>query len=155
MKRRTIREAAIEALKLSEKPLSSNEIYEVIVSNDLYRFNAENPKAIVNGEIRRHCVGIEFPTAKEIKDFQILIDGTFWIKDMEVPGQTTVSIKSEKIVRKDSESLKEIVSELKAIHSKHNEAFKKQILSQLKAIAPQTFEVFAKRLLEVYGFIDM
>lgn len=85
----------------------------------------------------------------------LIIDGTYWIKDLEVPGQTYAANKSEKIVRKDSESLKEIVAELKSIHNKHNEAFKKQILRQLKEIPPQTFEVFAKRLLEVYGFIDM
>jgi restriction system protein len=155
VKRRTIREAAIEALKRYGKPMSSKDIYAYIVKHDLYRFNAENPLNIVNGEIRRHCVGIDFPTAKADKDFQLLIDGTYWIKDLNVPGQTNAANKSEKIVRKDSESLKEIVSELKAIHNKHNEAFKKQILSQLKEIPPQTFEVFAKRLLEVYGFIDM
>ncbi|MBK6352110.1 MAG: restriction endonuclease [Saprospiraceae bacterium] len=155
MKRRTIREAVIEVLKRCGKPMSSKDIYDYIIKHDLYRFNAENPLNIVNGEIRRHCVGIDFPTAKSKKDFQILIDGTFWIKDLEVPGQTSASIKSEKIVRKDSDNLKEIVSELKAIHKKHNDAFKKQILSQLKEISPQTFEVFAKRLLEVYGFIDM
>lgn len=60
MKKRTIREAAIEALKRSGKPIPSNEIYQIIVEHDLYRFYAENPQSIVNGEIRRHCVGIEF-----------------------------------------------------------------------------------------------
>lgn len=155
MKRRTIREAIIEVLKRCGEPMSSKDIYEYIVKHDLYRFNAENPLNIVNGEIRRHCVGIDFPTARADKDFQILIDGKFWIKDLDVPGQTSAAIKSEKIVRKDSESLKDIVSELKAIHKKHNEAFKKQIINQLKEIPPKTFEAFAKRLLEVYGFIDM
>ena len=155
MKRRTIREAAIEALKRCGKPLSSREIYEYIIQNDLYRFNAENPLRIVNGEIRRHCVGIDFPTAKADKDFQILVDGRFWIKDFPIPDQSVDSIKSEQIVRKDSDDLKVIVSELMSIHVKHNEAFKRQILNQLKAIPPQTFEIFAKRLMEVYGFIDM
>lgn len=155
MKRRTIREAAIEALKQSGKPLTSGDIYGYIIQHDLYRFNAENPLNIVNGEIRRHCVGIDFPTAKTDKDFQILIDGTYWIKDLQVPGQTSATIKSENIIRKESESLKTIVSELKAIHIRHNEAFKRQILNQLKEIPPRTFEVFAKRLLEGYGFIDM
>ena len=155
MKKKTIREAAIEALRRSRKPLSSHAIYEIIIAEDLYRFNAANPENIVNGEIRRHCIGVEFPTAKPDKDFQILIDGTYWIKDVPVPGQSNAALKSEIIVRKDSENLKTIVAELKAIHTKHNEAFKTQILNQLKEIPPQSFEVFAKRLLEVYGFIDM
>jgi restriction system protein len=106
-------------------------------------------------EVRRHCVGVDFPTAKPDKYFQILIDGTYWIKNFPVPGQTNAELKSEIIVRKDSEILKTIVAELKTIHAKHNEAFKTQMLNQLKEIPPQTFEFFAKRLLEAYGFIDM
>lgn len=155
MKKRTIREAAIEALKRSGKPLPVNKIYDLIIEKDLYRFNAENPRNIVNGEIRRHCVGIEFPTAKTDKDFQILIDGTFWLKDVPVPCQTEYSYKSEIIVRKDADTLKNIFMELKGIHAIHNEAFKAQMLTQLKKISPQTFETFGKRLLEAYGFIDM
>ncbi len=154
MKKRTIREAAIEALKRSGKPLTTKDIFNFIIENDLYRFNAERPEDIVKVEIRRHCIGIEFPTAKKNKYFQILIDGTYWIKDVPVPGQSNAALKSEFIVRKDSENLKTIVAELKTIHTKHNEAFKTQILNQLKKIPPQTFEFFAKRLLEVYGFID-
>jgi hypothetical protein len=76
MKKRTFREAAIEALKRSEKPLDSNGIYEFKIKNDSYRFKAANPENIVNGEIRRHCIGVKFPTAKPDKVFQILIDGS-------------------------------------------------------------------------------
>ena len=155
MKRRTIREAVIEALKRSEKPLSAKDIYNFIIEHDLYRFNAENPENIVKVEIRRHCEGVEFPTAKPNKFFKILLDGTYWIKDIPVPGQTTTSIKSETIIKKDVENLKSVVTELKIIHSKHTDAFKKQLLSQLKEIPPKIFETFAKRLLEVYGFQEM
>ena len=56
MIKRTIREAAIEALKRSGKPLSANEVYNFIIEHDLYRFNAENPENIVKVEIRRHCI---------------------------------------------------------------------------------------------------
>ncbi len=112
MKRRTIREAAIESLKRKGKPLSAKEIYDYIIEKDLYRFNAEHPESIVRTEIRRHCEGVEFPTAKPNKFFQILKDGTYWIKDVQVPGQSNEESKSETIVRKDAESLKSIVEEL-------------------------------------------
>ena len=155
MKKRTIREAVIHALKLKGKPLSAKEIYDKIIEQDLYRFNAEKPEGIVKVEIRRHCVGVEFPTASPNKYFQILIDGKYWIKDLPVPGQTSSSLKTEISIRKDSENLKAVVSELKIIHTKHFEAFKLQILNQLKEIQPKSFEIFAKRLLETYGFLEM
>jgi restriction system protein len=152
MRQRTVSEAAIEALKQSGKPLSARSIYLFIVEKDLYRFNAENPENIVRISIRRHCEGVDFPSAKPNKYFKILLDGTYWIKDIPIPGQTPVSIKSENIVKKDSLNLKSILVELQSIHSKHLIAFKKQLLAQLKEIPPKTFETFAKKLLEVYGF---
>lgn len=155
MKRRTIREAVIEALKRIGKPLSIKDIYSTIMENDLYRFNAENPVNIVQVEIRRHCEGVDFPTAKPNKYFQILTDGTYWINDQTIPGQTNASLKAETLVRKNNENLKAIVLELKEVHEKHNQAFKNQILDQLKRIDPRTFETFAKRLLEIYGFKHM
>lgn len=155
MKRRTIREAAIEALKQSGKPLSGRDIYNYIIAHDLYRFNAEDPEHIVKVLLRRHCAGLEFPSASPKKYFKILLDGTYWINDIPIPGQSTSSLKAEVVVKRDSDILKTVVGELKAIHVKHIETFKKQLLSRLKEIPPQTFELFGKRLLEVYGFQDM
>lgn len=155
MKKRTIREAVIDALTRSGKPLYAKEIYNFIISHDLYRFNAENPEGIVKVEIRRHCEGVEFPTAKTNKYFKILLDGTYWIKEIPVPGEKMTSQKSEIIIKKNIEDLKSVVAELKVIHSKHADTFKKQLLNQLKEIPAKTFETFAKRLLEIYGFHDM
>lgn len=155
MKKRTIREAAIEALKKSGKPLIVRDIYNYIIAHDLYRFNAEDPEHIVKVLLRRHCEGLDFPSASQKKYFRILLDGTYWINDTPVPGQTTTSLKAEVLVKRESNTLKMVVAELKAIHLKHIETFKKQLLSQIKEITPKSFESFAKRLLEVYGFQDM
>lgn len=135
--------------------MSVNAIYKSIIEEDLYRFNAENPAGIVAIEIRRHCEGVDFPTAKPTKYFQILKDGTYWVKDLPIPGISEASLKSEGLVRKESETLKSIVTELREIHSKHTNAFKQQLLKQLREIEPQTFESFGKKLLEVYGFKDV
>lgn len=155
MKKRTIREAAVMALKRSGRPLSAKDIYNLIIEQDLYRFNAENPERIVEVEIRRHCEGLDFPTAKPTKDFQILRDGKYWIKGETIPGATASEIKSEVSVRKDADNLKSIVSDLNSIHMKHKEAFRKQILNNLKELTPTDFELFSKKLMEVYGFKDM
>jgi restriction system protein len=155
MKKFTIHEAILETLHRIGKPLSVKEVYDFIILHDLYRFNAEKPQDIVKAIIRKHCVGIDFPTARKVKYFQALKDGTYWIKDVPVPGQTPQEVKLETIVRRDSENLKTVVNALKEIHKKHTETFKQQILNQLKQIDPSSFEVFAKELLEVYGFKKM
>lgn len=77
MKRRTIREAIIEVLERTNKPLSSLDIYNLIIQEDLYRFNAADPENIVKIEIRRHCVGVDFPSAKPNKFFKsCVMEGT-------------------------------------------------------------------------------
>lgn len=66
----------IEAIKnvLNEQPkgLMVDEIYKEICNKNLYVFGAKNPKDVVNGEIRRHCYGLDFPTASPIKHFYIV-----------------------------------------------------------------------------------
>ena len=65
----------VEAIKavLSEHPngLTSAEIYNSIITKDFYSFKAENPQAIVNSMVRRHCFGLDFPTASPHKYFKI------------------------------------------------------------------------------------
>lgn len=155
MKKRTIPEAIIETFKRVDRPMFYRDMYDYIITHDLYRFNADRPQDIVKASLRRHCVGLDFPSARLEKYFQILRDGTYWLKDRDIPGQTASDVKSEIIVRKESENLKSIISELKDIHLKHTVAFKNLVLDQLQQMSPQSFEVFGKRLLEVYGFRKM
>ncbi len=151
MKKRTIREAIIKTLKDTNQPLSSIDVYNYIIENDLYRFNAQYPEAIVRIEIRRHCIGVDFPTAKSLKLFQILPNGTYWLKDEPIPGQLNLE---EKPI-KQKKDLIVTVADLRDIHERHKEAFKQELLNQLRVIDPKLFESFAKRLLEVYGFKEM
>lgn len=155
MKKRTIPEAIVETFKKVDTPMFYMDIYDYIIAHDLYRFNADRPQDIVKASLRRHCVGLDFPSARNEKYFQILRDGTYWLKDRAIPGQTASDLKSETIVRKETENLKFIIAELKSIHLKHTIAFKNQILDQLQQMSPQSFEIFGKRLLEVYGFRKM
>jgi restriction system protein len=154
LKKRTIKEAAIEALKRANKPLPIRELYDLIIKQDLYRFNAQDPQNILNTEIRRHCEGVDFPTAHPNKIFQILTDGTYWIKDVPIPNATERNTASE-ATTEYFKSIKDAIEELKEIHQKHTDAFKRQIINQLKQIEPRDFEIFSKRLLEVYGFKDV
>lgn len=66
----------VEALKivLSQNPngLTNKEAYYEIIQQDLYKFPAQKPDSVVNGIIRRHCYGLDFPTANPIKYFKIV-----------------------------------------------------------------------------------
>ncbi|SFU75500.1 restriction system protein [Pustulibacterium marinum] len=152
MKKKTVYEVALGVLEKMGKPLSIKEIYDYIVLHDLYKFNAESPEDIVRVSVRSRSEGLDFPSARRTKYFQFLKNGTFWIKDIPIPGQTIREKKKDSISKQTKESLKHTVDDLKSIHSKHVEAFKAQILNQLMQIDPALFEVFARELLRVYGF---
>lgn len=65
----------VEAIKtvLYQVPdgLTSKEIYDEIVKQNLYSFGAKNPLGVVNSQIRRRCAGLDFPTAYPVKVFRI------------------------------------------------------------------------------------
>lgn len=153
MKRRTIKEAVIETFKRLQVPLSVREVYNFITANDLYRFNAENPENIVRTEIRRHCEGVEFPTAKPNKLFQQTSNGTYWLKDIPLPETQSRSPVAK--FSPENSNLRNVIAELKKIHVEHTKAIKEEILKQLKNIDPRLFENFSKKLLEVYGFTEV
>jgi len=67
----TIVEAVKEILEHSQVGMTSQEIHREIVQNHLYEFPAKDPVAVVNSTIRRHCAGLDFPTASPIKHFAI------------------------------------------------------------------------------------
>jgi restriction system protein len=155
MPKRTIKEAITETMKKVGHPLALKEIYDKIIEFDFYRFNAENPKNIVQVEVRRHCVGVDFPTAKPNKQFQLLNDGRYWIKDVPISGATASFIKAEKSFQQEVQNIRPIVEDLKEIHAKHEQAFKQSMLNRLMQIDPEVFERFSKKLLEIYGFTSV
>lgn len=67
----TIIESITIVMKQSSRALTSKEVYNQIIEQNLYNFPAKNPAAVVNGMIRRHCEGLDFPSAHRIKYFRI------------------------------------------------------------------------------------
>lgn len=68
----TIREAITRVLTGHDEGLTCQEIYNAIITDNLYTFNAINPQAIVKSIIRRQCYGLDFPTASISKYFKIV-----------------------------------------------------------------------------------
>ena len=48
----TIADAAQTAMKAEGRPMHTNEIYDEIVKQDLYKFGAKDPKAVLSRTIR-------------------------------------------------------------------------------------------------------
>ncbi len=67
----TIVQALKEVLSTLKKPMTYKEIYNEIIERELYEFGAKVPEAIVNSKLRRHCYGLDFPSASPAKHFVI------------------------------------------------------------------------------------
>lgn len=52
--------------------MTIQEIYDEIVKNNLYEFNAENPKGVLYITIQRRCIGSEISKPNAIKLFKII-----------------------------------------------------------------------------------
>lgn len=72
MKQRTICEAIEVVLSSASDGMTCKEIYNAVIERQLYEFNAKDPQGVLRLEIRRHCEGIEFPSASPIKCFKLL-----------------------------------------------------------------------------------
>jgi hypothetical protein len=84
MKKLTIKEAVIEALKKKGTPLTARDIYDAIIEQNLYQFKSPSPVNIIKVEIRRQCEGVELPKAKTNKVFQMFGDNKYWLKGIPV-----------------------------------------------------------------------
>lgn len=130
--------------------MTVNAIYDNIIASDYYRFKAQNPMNVMRVELRRHCQGVDFPTASKKKYFQILNDGTYCLIE-----QAYLFFKEDKKKKAIENDEKRLMTILKDTHSDYIKSFKIQLLEQLKEIEPTVFELFCKKLLKVYGFRDM
>jgi len=160
----TIVEAIKEVMRRAERPLSSREAFDAIVSQGLYEFHAKDPQHVVLMQIRRHCHGIDFPTASPTKHFKLHGDNTYTplntpIRTLEKNSSSKTS--SSKKMRNDENTssrnhnitrLSTIEKELWGVYKKYIHAFKQKLLQELKKMTPAAFEQFGRELLDGYGF---
>lgn len=67
----TIIDAIKQILEEEEVGLTSKEIYEKILVNNLYSFGAKDSRDIVDELIQKHCLGVDFPNASSVKHFKV------------------------------------------------------------------------------------
>jgi mrr restriction system protein len=148
----TIIEAIKEVLKYEPNGLSSSEIYQKIIDRNLYQFGAKNPVGVVNGEIRRHCLGLDFPTAYPVKHFAIAgKEGKklkFTIANDNISEKKTTP--SKRILDDHSESLPE--EKIANAIDEHLQQIKQQLLDNIMSNHPDFFEQLVVELLLKMGY---
>lgn len=71
MKKRTICEAAIEALTKNSTSMTLQEIYDAILKHDLYQFKAANPVSVLRSELIKHSIGAVNKNQSSTKYFRL------------------------------------------------------------------------------------
>lgn len=138
-----INDAIRKVLQEANQPLSIDEIYNQIVSKAYYSFNAKDPKAIVRIQVRRHCAGVDFPTASPKKFFILVSKDKYFILDNSYQIQNLEEIKSKDLTLEES------------LQEKYNDyitKFKQELLQKVYSVDPEFFEQLVLDLLKKLGY---
>lgn len=147
----TIAEAIKSVLSNYPDGLTSNEIYHKIIEKNLYSFGAKNPLGVVNSQIRRRCVGLDFPTAYHVKMFCIVGErgkrNTFALYNEDSHSPKTLTVSKS---RSTTDELPEerIASALK----EHIISIKQQVLDCVSNNSPDFIEHLVIDLLLKMGY---
>jgi restriction system protein len=144
----TIIEAIKEVMRLRGAPMTTREAYNAIVQSGYYTFQAENPIHVVASQIRRHCKGLDFPSASETKHFELCGEDKYYLLEQSLKQHSR-----ERLSSRDKH--RSLLQDLKAMHQKYNAGLRATVLANIGRLDPATFEKFAKRLLEAYGFLEV
>lgn len=78
--KKAIHQIAADVLAEENKPMSSDELYELIVSRNLYDFKAKNPKSVFKSQLRRHSDNVAGQKQSGTPLFTLTSDGKFKLK---------------------------------------------------------------------------
>lgn len=147
----TIVEAIKEVLQNEAEGLTSKEIYDRIIQKNLYTFGAKDPVGIVNSQIRRRCVGLDFPTAYPVKVFRLVSNSgkknKFVLYDDSTQQRGNLD---SKIPPSPNETLPE--ERVATAWKEHIESIKQQVLDSISNNSPKFFEHLVLDLLLKMGY---
>ena len=146
----TIIQAIIKVMREAGCPLTPGEAYERIVERGLYEFRAQNPKGVVAAQIRRHCKGLEFPTAETKKYFELQPDGKFAALSKPLrtgsPGRRKATHTAPRESKSPPRSLASALADLRNLQRTYRTLLKERILRDLKTLTPEGFEHFSQTI---------
>lgn len=143
----TINQAILEVFRREAKPMRVKEVYLRIREDHLYEFNTTTPEQVVRTALRRHTVNLDFASSSSRKLYQVLDNGSYWLKD--APHESKKEKPALSVV---DDALKISIQAIDGLQEQYVGAFRNSILNRLKRLAPNDFEVFCRELLKVYGF---
>lgn len=143
----TIVEAVRTVMREKARAMSPAEAYGAIVAAGLYTFNTDDPVSVVRGQIRRRCVGLDFPSALPTKFFRATNDGRYALIEADEPQAVPAPVP-------DGEERSPLFQIL-ALQQAHEREVRARVLEALKNLEPSAFERFAGRLLAAYGFEEV
>jgi len=146
----TIAESIKCILAGNSEGLTSKQIYDEIIRQGLYSFGAENPAGVVNAQLRRRCVGLDFPTAYPVKLFEIAGYEGRKIKFRLISEQKATPTSSPPKTTDNSELLPE--EKIKAALQEHLQNIRQQVFDCVLSNSPQFFEHLVIELLLKMGY---
>lgn len=146
----TIVESIKCILQQNNDGLTSKKIYDEIVRQELYSFGAENPVGVVNAQLRRRCVGLDFPTAYPIKFFEIAGYEGKKIKFRLISEEKVMPAIATPKTPDSSELLPE--EKIKAALQEHYKNMRQQVFESVLNNSPQFFEHLVIDLLLEMGY---
>ena len=145
----TIVDAITKVLSESDGGLTSLEIYNKIIEEDLYRFNAASPQAIVSGTLRRHCFGLDFPTASPTKYFRIIQESRGKSKYALYDEAFEYSNMQPVLINEKEKTPEERINDS---YQEHICSMKAQLMNAILNSSPAFFEELVVQLLLKMGY---
>lgn len=139
----TIVECIRKVLASENRSLTISQIYEMIYQQGLYGFNSKDPRTIVRQQIRRHCVGLTFPSAMPNKYFRMTEKGKYCL----------VTELNSSEIQKSLPAGNERISEehIQDFHLQHIEEVRQNLIETLLNTDPAFFEQLILDLLLKMG----
>lgn len=144
----TITDAITMVLSESDRPLGHKEIFERIIEKEYYSFGAKDPRAVVRSKLRKHCFGVDFPSASPKKLF-VIDNAKASSRNALYKLYDNCQNESEKIKVQNDELPEE---KLHTAHKRHIELVGQQLLDYIKQSEPEFFESLVVRLLLSMGY---
>ncbi len=116
LEKQTIVEAIKQVMKAHDRAMTVQEVYESIVQQNLYDFKASQPLHVVRSQIRRHCLELDFPSASDVKHFQMQGENKYYylskpIRQKSALGQVGVNTDVEQIAERQTQLRQESSSD--------------------------------------------
>lgn len=145
-------DAISEVLRASKKPLSHIQIYNLIKKDNLYSFGAKDPQSVVRNKLRKHCFGLDFPSASPVKIFKLSDENGINRKPLYELYVKSDSLKSDYDVSIETPAELLVEEVIHNSHKKHLINLKKQLLLSIKSKDPAFFEKLVVDLLLKMGY---